>query len=243
MAGPAAEPRPEPGRAAPHRPSPLRSAARTAPSRPGGTPGLPLAWATRALPPGGTARLAGNQAPPWPRRLAEGDREGRWDWSCRRGGRGKWGLSPPTSGAVEGRRVGGGKMAVQAVHLEADAFLVCLNHALSTEKEEVMGLCIGEVPGPSGVAPERRREAVPPGRASWPPPLRAAGERAAGSYRPSGARSPWRGALYGPAWGRFCSGLPSPALTRSSRCRESQSLERDKLPAFSCWRDRSRPFP
>uniref|UniRef100_A0A8D0HTU3 BRCA1/BRCA2-containing complex subunit 3 n=1 Tax=Sphenodon punctatus TaxID=8508 RepID=A0A8D0HTU3_SPHPU len=36
-------------------------------------------------------------------------------------------------------------MAVQAVHLEADAFLVCLNHALSTEKEEVMGLCIGEV--------------------------------------------------------------------------------------------------
>ncbi|NXA37043.1 BRCC3 deubiquitinase, partial [Eudromia elegans] len=43
-------------------------------------------------------------------------------------------------------RAGGGKMAVQAVHLEADAFLVCLNHALSTEKEEVMGLCIGEVP-------------------------------------------------------------------------------------------------
>lgn len=37
-------------------------------------------------------------------------------------------------------------MAVQAVHLEADAFLVCLNHALSTEKEEVMGLCIGQVP-------------------------------------------------------------------------------------------------
>ncbi|XP_015282009.1 PREDICTED: lys-63-specific deubiquitinase BRCC36 [Gekko japonicus] len=35
-------------------------------------------------------------------------------------------------------------MAVQAAHLEADAFLVCLNHALSTEKEEVMGLCIGE---------------------------------------------------------------------------------------------------
>ncbi|XP_071614116.1 lys-63-specific deubiquitinase BRCC36 isoform X2 [Heliangelus exortis] len=28
-------------------------------------------------------------------------------------------------------------MAVLAVHLEADAFLVCLNHALSTEKEEV----------------------------------------------------------------------------------------------------------
>ena len=34
--------------------------------------------------------------------------------------------------------------AVQAVHLESDAFLVCLNHALSTEKEEVMGLCTGE---------------------------------------------------------------------------------------------------
>ncbi|XP_067579908.1 lys-63-specific deubiquitinase BRCC36 isoform X6 [Pseudorca crassidens] len=38
--------------------------------------------------------------------------------------------------------------AVQAVHLESDAFLVCLNHALSTEKEEVMGLCIGEVSHP-----------------------------------------------------------------------------------------------
>uniref|UniRef100_A0A8C1CUY8 BRCA1/BRCA2-containing complex, subunit 3 n=1 Tax=Cyprinus carpio carpio TaxID=630221 RepID=A0A8C1CUY8_CYPCA len=35
-------------------------------------------------------------------------------------------------------------MAVSAVHLESDAFLVCMNHALSTEKEEVMGLCIGE---------------------------------------------------------------------------------------------------
>lgn len=34
---------------------------------------------------------------------------------------------------------------VQAVHLESNAFLVCLNHALSTEKEEVMGLCIGEL--------------------------------------------------------------------------------------------------
>ncbi|XP_061576744.1 lys-63-specific deubiquitinase [Cololabis saira] len=34
--------------------------------------------------------------------------------------------------------------AVSAVHLAADAFLVCLNHALSTEKEEVMGLLIGE---------------------------------------------------------------------------------------------------
>lgn len=42
------------------------------------------------------------------------------------------------------------EMAVQAAHLEADAFLVCLNHALSTEKEEVMGLCIGEVGGREG---------------------------------------------------------------------------------------------
>ncbi|NXT89233.1 BRCC3 deubiquitinase, partial [Anhinga rufa] len=50
-------------------------------------------------------------------------------------------------------RAGGGKMAVQAVHLEADAFLVCLNHALSTEKEEVMGLCIGEVQVLVGAAP------------------------------------------------------------------------------------------
>uniref|UniRef100_A0A2R8ZHK5 Lys-63-specific deubiquitinase n=1 Tax=Pan paniscus TaxID=9597 RepID=A0A2R8ZHK5_PANPA len=31
------------------------------------------------------------------------------------------------------------------VHLESDTFLVCLNHALSTEKEEVMGLWIGEL--------------------------------------------------------------------------------------------------
>ncbi|XP_061733134.1 lys-63-specific deubiquitinase [Nerophis ophidion] len=36
-------------------------------------------------------------------------------------------------------------MSASAVHLESDAFLVCMNHALSTEKEEVMGLCIGEV--------------------------------------------------------------------------------------------------
>ncbi|KAG8144489.1 hypothetical protein E2320_012995, partial [Naja naja] len=57
----------------------------------------------------------------------------------------------PAAAAVAA--VGGGRgrgaepagMAVQAAHLEADAFLVCLNHALSTEKEEVMGLCIGEV--------------------------------------------------------------------------------------------------
>ncbi|NXT54964.1 BRCC3 deubiquitinase, partial [Pluvianellus socialis] len=64
-------------------------------------------------------------------------------------------------------KAGGGKMAVQAVHLEADAFLVCLNHALSTEKEEVMGLCIGEVPGPGGAAPGRR---CCPGGVPWPVP-------------------------------------------------------------------------
>ncbi|XP_027054898.1 lys-63-specific deubiquitinase BRCC36-like [Pocillopora damicornis] len=37
------------------------------------------------------------------------------------------------------------KMAVGAVKIEADAYMVCLTHALSTEREEVMGLLIGEV--------------------------------------------------------------------------------------------------
>jgi len=36
-------------------------------------------------------------------------------------------------------------MPVKAIHLSADAFAVCLTHALSTEKEEIMGLLIGEV--------------------------------------------------------------------------------------------------
>ena len=36
-------------------------------------------------------------------------------------------------------------MAVYRVLLDADAYMVCLAHALSTEKEEIMGLCIGEV--------------------------------------------------------------------------------------------------
>ncbi|XP_053260936.1 lys-63-specific deubiquitinase BRCC36-like [Podarcis raffonei] len=36
-------------------------------------------------------------------------------------------------------------MALQAAHLEVDAFLVCMVHALSTEQEGVMGLCLGEV--------------------------------------------------------------------------------------------------
>ncbi|XP_002740113.1 lys-63-specific deubiquitinase BRCC36-like [Saccoglossus kowalevskii] len=36
-------------------------------------------------------------------------------------------------------------MAISGVHLESDAYMVCMAHALSTEREEVMGLCIGEV--------------------------------------------------------------------------------------------------
>jgi hypothetical protein len=36
-------------------------------------------------------------------------------------------------------------MAVKCVCLESDAYMVCLTHALSTEREEVMGLLIGEV--------------------------------------------------------------------------------------------------
>ena len=36
-------------------------------------------------------------------------------------------------------------MAASSVRLEGDAFMVCLIHALSTEREEVMGLLIGEV--------------------------------------------------------------------------------------------------
>uniref|UniRef100_A0A2R8ZI82 Lys-63-specific deubiquitinase n=1 Tax=Pan paniscus TaxID=9597 RepID=A0A2R8ZI82_PANPA len=39
----------------------------------------------------------------------------------------------------------GGAGGAGSVHLESDTFLVCLNHALSTEKEEVMGLWIGEL--------------------------------------------------------------------------------------------------
>ena len=34
---------------------------------------------------------------------------------------------------------------VNSVELTADTYLVCLTHALSTEKEEVMGLLLGEV--------------------------------------------------------------------------------------------------
>lgn len=36
-------------------------------------------------------------------------------------------------------------MAVESVKIEADAYMVCLTHALTTEREEVMGLLIGEV--------------------------------------------------------------------------------------------------
>ena len=36
-------------------------------------------------------------------------------------------------------------MAVDTVKIEADAYMVCLTHALSTEREEVIGLLIGEV--------------------------------------------------------------------------------------------------
>lgn len=34
---------------------------------------------------------------------------------------------------------------VLRVQLSADAYLVCLTHALSAEKEEVMGVLLGEV--------------------------------------------------------------------------------------------------
>ncbi|XP_064096832.1 lys-63-specific deubiquitinase BRCC36-like isoform X2 [Macrobrachium nipponense] len=37
-----------------------------------------------------------------------------------------------------------GKMWVSSVKLAADAYLVCLHHALTTEKEEVMGLLVGQ---------------------------------------------------------------------------------------------------
>jgi len=36
-------------------------------------------------------------------------------------------------------------MPVKGVYLTADCYLVCLSHALTTEKEEIMGLLIGEV--------------------------------------------------------------------------------------------------
>jgi len=36
-------------------------------------------------------------------------------------------------------------MPVRGVYLTADCYSVCLAHALTTEKEEIMGLLIGEV--------------------------------------------------------------------------------------------------
>ncbi|GFN75731.1 lys-63-specific deubiquitinase brcc36 [Plakobranchus ocellatus] len=36
-------------------------------------------------------------------------------------------------------------MTLKAVYLESDVFMVCLTHALSTEREEVMGLLMGEI--------------------------------------------------------------------------------------------------
>lgn len=39
---------------------------------------------------------------------------------------------------------------VNCVELSSDVYLVCLAHALSTEKEEVMGLLLGEVRGQGG---------------------------------------------------------------------------------------------
>ena len=36
------------------------------------------------------------------------------------------------------------KMPVKGVYLTADCYSVCLSHALTTEKEEIMGLLIGE---------------------------------------------------------------------------------------------------
>ena len=36
-------------------------------------------------------------------------------------------------------------MPVNGVYLTADCYSVCLAHALTTEKEEIMGLLIGEV--------------------------------------------------------------------------------------------------
>ncbi len=34
---------------------------------------------------------------------------------------------------------------VNSVQLSSDVYFVCLSHALSTEREEVMGLLLGEV--------------------------------------------------------------------------------------------------
>ena len=51
--------------------------------------------------------------------------------------------APPTNWHNPTRRTQ--PKMVNSVELTADAYLVCLTHALSTEKEEVMGLLLGEV--------------------------------------------------------------------------------------------------
>ena len=48
-------------------------------------------------------------------------------------------------------------MTVTSVHLASDAYFVCLAHALSTEKEEIMGLLIGEVKLANCIGYERKR--------------------------------------------------------------------------------------
>lgn len=102
-------------------------------------------------------------------------------------------------------------MAVQAVHLEADAFLVCLNHALSTEKEEVMGLCIGEVPPAEGR------------------PRGGAGGGAASAGRgPRGARTVTAGAAHGATPAPLSSAAPAAASASVSS--ERFGAESGKLP-------------
>lgn len=121
-----------PGAAGPPRPRPSSAPAQAPPPPPPPTPAWPALPKLRP-------RLA--PAPPRPRSPSPAPAEPAC-WSS--------GLVGP-KWALGGRELGRTKMAmqvvqaVQAVHLESDAFLVCLNHALSTEKEEVMGLCIGEV--------------------------------------------------------------------------------------------------
>ena len=51
-------------------------------------------------------------------------------------------------------------MFVSLVELAADAYLTCLTHALTTEKEEVMGLLLGEVRSVFGCDKPRRQCSV-----------------------------------------------------------------------------------
>lgn len=36
-------------------------------------------------------------------------------------------------------------MALTAVELSSDVYMVCMSHALTTEKEEIMGLLLGDI--------------------------------------------------------------------------------------------------